>query len=176
MGRRLSLRGRTSPQLRVVAVAMAMSAAVLLLAAVALVTAPDRTRRAQDPPRGAIGRVWPIRSVNRQAGAIALARARSAARQFFAGYLRFAYGKAPASSVRRVARALRRRLWGQRALVAPDERRRHPRVLSLTATGHGRGVVVVTALVDDGGVANYAVRVVVRDTRWGWLVSAVDGD
>ena len=91
------------------------------------------------------------------------------------GYLRFAYGKAPASSVRAVAPALRRQLRGQRALVAPVQRLRHPRVVSLMATGQERGVVLATALVDDGGIANYAVRVTLRDTRSGWLVSAVDG-
>jgi hypothetical protein len=92
-----------------------------------------------------------------------------------AGYLRFAYGKAPASAVRGGAPALRRQLQGQRALVAPVERRRHPRVVSLMATAQERGVVLATALVDDGGIANYAVRVTLRDTRSGWLVSAVDG-
>jgi hypothetical protein len=89
--------------------------------------------------------------------------------------LRFAYGEAPASSVGAVAPALRRRLRGQRALVSPVERRRHPRVVSLMATGQARGVVLAAALVDDGGIANYAIRVTLRDTRSGWLVSALDG-
>jgi hypothetical protein len=84
--------------------------------------------------------------------------------------LRFAYGEAPASSVR-AAPALHRRLRGQRALVAPVERRRHPRVVSLMETGQGHGVVLATALVDDGGNAIYAIRITLRDTRSGWLVT-----
>jgi hypothetical protein len=45
----------------------------------------------------------------------------------------------------------------------------------LTALGRASGVVIVTALVDDGGIANYAVRLTLRRTNRGWLVSRVDG-
>jgi hypothetical protein len=59
--------------------------------------------------------------------------------------------------------------------VAPAERGRHPRVISVEASGQKRGVVLATAVIDDGGIASYAVRVTLRETRSGWLVSAVDG-
>jgi hypothetical protein len=174
MGRRLSVRGRTSRSPRHVAVAAAAGVAVLLLAALALALTTDGTHRS----RTAGGRVRPTHSVDRPGGAVSrrqLARAHSVARQFLAGYLGFAYGEAPVTSMRAVAPALRRRLRGQHVLVAPVERRRHPRVISLVATGRADGSVLATALVDDGGVANYAVRVTLRETRAGWLVSAVDG-
>jgi hypothetical protein len=74
-----------------------------------------------------------------------------------------------------MAPALHRRLIGQRAFIAPVERRRHPRVVRLMETGQRHGVVLATALVDDGGVANYAIRITLRDARSGWLVSALDG-
>lgn len=90
------------------------------------------------------------------------------------GYLRFAYGEAPAASVRPVGHSLRRQLR-QRALVAPAERDRHPRIISLEASGQKPGVVLASAIIDDGGIASYAVRVTVRKTRSGWLVSAVYG-
>lgn len=90
------------------------------------------------------------------------------------GYLRFAYGEAPASSVRAAGTSLRRALT-QRVLLAPAERGRHPRVISLEASGQMRGAVLATAIIDDGGIASYAIRVTVRKTRAGWLVSAVDG-
>jgi hypothetical protein len=90
------------------------------------------------------------------------------------GYLRFAYGEGPASSVRAVGRSLRRQLR-RRALVASAERGRPPRVVSLETSGQKRGVVLATAIIDDGGIAAYAVRVTVCETRSGWLVSAVDG-
>ena len=113
----------------------------------------------------------------RRAGVLApprLVGARSAARQFMRGYLRFAYGEAPASSVRAVGPALRRQLR-QRALIAPAERSRHPRLISLEVSGEKTGVVLATAIIDDGGIASYAVRVTVCRTRSRWLVSAVDG-
>lgn len=97
------------------------------------------------------------------------------AKEFLGGYLPFAYGRAPASSVPGVASALRRGLRRGRALVAPVERRRRPRVVSLTALGQPAGVILVTALVDDGGIASYALRLTVRRTSRGWLVSRVDG-
>lgn len=92
-----------------------------------------------------------------------------------AGYLRLAYGRGSASSVRAVVPSLCRRLR-QRALGAPAERARHPRVISLETSGPKRGVVIASAIIDDGGIAAYTVRVTVREMRSGWLVSAVDGE
>ncbi len=94
---------------------------------------------------------------------------------FLAGYLPFAYGQASASSVPAVTPALRRQLRRERVQVTPVERRRRPRVVSLTALGQAPGIVVATALIDDGGIANYAMRLTVRRTSGGWLVSGVDG-
>jgi hypothetical protein len=45
----------------------------------------------------------------------------------------------------------------------------------LTTLGQASGAVVATALIDDGGIANYALRLTVRRTSRGWLVSRVDG-
>ena len=89
-------------------------------------------------------------------------------------YLRFAYGQAAGSSVRAVGPSLRLQLR-HRVQVAPAERDRHPQVISLEASGQKRGVVLATAVIDDGGIVSYAVRVTLRETRSGWLVSAVDG-
>ena len=104
-----------------------------------------------------------------------LARARRVARTFLAGYLPFAYGQASAGSVQAGTPALRRQLKGERVQVTPVERRRRPRVVTLTALGRASGVVIATALVDDGGVANYAVRLTLRRMSRGWLVSRVGG-
>lgn len=175
-GRRLSVDGRISPSARL-AVAAATGVIVLLLVAAAVAPPPDRTRRTHHQSRTASGRAWTTRSVQRQAGAVSppqLARARSAASRFLGSYLRFAYGEASASSVGAVAPALHRRLRNERGLVAPVERWRHPRVVSLMETGQAHDVVLATALVDDGGIANYAIRITLRDTRSGWLVSALD--
>lgn len=104
-----------------------------------------------------------------------MARARRVARTFLAGYLRFAYGRASAAAVRGVTPALRRQVKRERVQLTPVERRRRPRVITLTALGQAAGVVVITALIDGGGIANYAVRLTVRQASRGWLVSRVDG-
>jgi hypothetical protein len=108
------------------------------------------------------------------ASAVELADARTAATRFLAGYLRFAYGRASASSVQAVTPGLRRQLAGKRALPTPVERRRHPRVVSLQATGRAPGEVLVTAMVDDGGITTYALRLTLVESHGTWLVSGVD--
>lgn len=174
--RRFGLRGPTPPWARSLAVAV-MALAALVLAAFALAPAPDRTLAAHHSSRRETRRATAGRSALRRADQVSsgqLARARSATRQFMGGFLRFAYDEGPASSVRAVRPSLRRQLR-QRALVAPAEEGRHPRVISLQTSVQKRGVVLATAIIDDGGIASYAVRVTVRETRSGWLVSAVDG-
>ena len=74
-----------------------------------------------------------------------------------------------------MAPVLRGRLRRQHAVAVPAERRRHPRLISLLVTGRDGGILVATGLVDDGGIANYAVRVTVRKTPSGWLATSVDG-
>jgi hypothetical protein len=104
-----------------------------------------------------------------------LARARDAAARFLAGYVPFIYGRGSARSVDAIAPALRLQLMRARAQVTPVERRRRPRVVALTAVGRAPGVVLATALVEDGGVTTYALRITLREDRSGWLASAVDG-
>ena len=164
--------GRLSPRARAIALAM------LLLGAAILALAPTQAvgERAHSPSdratttrarHGAPPRPSPV-------SAAQLGHARRIARTFLAGYLLFAYGRAPAASVRAVTPALRRQLKRERVQVTPVERRRRPRVVTLTAVGQASGVVVATAIIEDGGIANYALRLTVRRTSRGWLVSRVD--
>src|SRR5690349_4545543 len=100
--------------------------------------------------------------------------ARRIARRFLAGYLRLLYGR-PTISAKGISRAFSSKLTRTGALVTPVERRRHPRLVSLSAVGPARGVVVATAVVADGGVTTYALRISVRRGRAGWRVSSVSG-
>jgi hypothetical protein len=163
---------RLSPRARAIAVVVLLfGAAVLALAPTHQVS--DRARR---PPTRATTRTRrDAPAPPSPVSAAQLARARRVARTFFAGYLPFAYGRASAASVQAATPAVRRRLKRERVQVTPVERRRRPRVVTLTALGRASGVVIVTALVDDGGIANYAVRLTLRRTNRGWLVSRVDG-
>jgi hypothetical protein len=104
-----------------------------------------------------------------------LTRARNAATRFLDGYLPFIYGRGSAGSVDVIAPPLRVQLTRVREEVTPAERRRHPRVVSLVATGQVRGIAQATALIDDGGVTTYALRLSLLEERSGWLVSAVEG-
>ncbi len=101
--------------------------------------------------------------------------ARTAAGRFLAGYLPFAYGRGSASAIQLATQGLRRKLLRKRAQVTPVERRRHPRVVSLQAAGQAPGEVLATAMVGDGGITAYALRLTVEEIRGSWLVSDVDG-
>ncbi len=104
-----------------------------------------------------------------------LATARDTAARFLAGYLPFLYGRGSARSINAVTPEQRVQLSRVPGLVTPIERRRDPRVVSLTAVGQAPAAVLGTALVADGGVTAYALRMVLRSGRDGWLVSSVDG-
>ena len=157
--------------------ARAIALAVLLIGAAILALAPthDVGERSNRPPTATITRT--ARSAPQYVSPVPVAqvaRARRVARTFLAGYLRFAYGRAPTGAVRAVTPELRRQLKRDRVQVTPVERRRRPRVFALTALGQALGAVVATALIDDGGIANYGVRITVRRTNRAWLVSGVD--
>lgn len=104
-----------------------------------------------------------------------LARARATASRFLSGYLRLVYGHGSARSIDAVTPNLRVLLTRDRPEVTPVERHRHPRLVSLTAVGQAPGVVLASALVEDGGVTTYALRISLREGPSGWRASAVDG-
>ena len=104
-----------------------------------------------------------------------LARARQAAARFMERFLPFLYGTASPASVAPATSGLRRELTRDRVAVTPVERRRHPRVVSVETAGQALDVVMATTLIEDGGVASYALRITLRHERFGWVVSAVNG-
>jgi hypothetical protein len=93
--------------------------------------------------------------------------------RFLLSYLKFAYGRARASSVEAVAPSLRSELMGDRAQVTPAERGRRPRVVSLGVLGTNPGFVLAMASVEDGGIAAYRMRFALREEGGGWLVGDV---
>jgi hypothetical protein len=93
--------------------------------------------------------------------------------RFLRSYLKFAYGRAGATSVQAATLGLRRRLMRDRAPVTPAERARYPRVVSLRVLGTTPRFVVATASVADGGVAAYRLRFALRGDGGRWLVGDV---
>jgi hypothetical protein len=93
--------------------------------------------------------------------------------RFLRSYLKFAYGRARATSVEAVTPGLRGQLVRDRAQVTPAERARHPRVGSLQVLGTNPGFVLATASVEDGGIAAYRLRFALREAGGRWLVGDV---
>jgi hypothetical protein len=172
IGRLLSMLGRSRLTRRLTVVALSLVA--LSVVASALTPAP---RHGKGPgPAGATGTVYsPAPRHAAPVSANELALARQAATRFLGSYLPFLYGRGSARSVDTVAPDLRLQLTRTRAQVTPVERRRHPRVISISVDGQAPGIVLATALVDDGGVTSYALLITVQGGPAGWLVSGVDG-
>ena len=174
-GRLIAALRRSSRTTRRVTLAALVLVALLIVAS-ALAPSPHRAHRPVPPPAGpARTRRTPAAPGSRPISPGRLVAARRVAVRFLAGYLPFLYGRGPARSIRAVTPGVRRLLIRVRGLVTPVERHRHPRVVSLTAVGQAPAAVLATALVADGGVTAYSVRIVLRSRRVGWLVSSVDG-
>ena len=94
--------------------------------------------------------------------------------RFLLSYLPLAYGRRSAGSVTTaVTQGLRGELIDQRAQTTPAERRRHPLVVSLTTLGTTPGFVVASAIIEDGGIAAYRLRLTLEEQAGRWLVSSV---
>ena len=103
-----------------------------------------------------------------------LGQAAAVARSFADSYLPVANGQARTSSLIGVTPTLRLELSRGSARVTPDERRR-PRVVSVETGGQEPGFVLATAVVGDGGVATYSLRMVVQTEGRGWVVTELVG-
>lgn len=174
IGRLPSMLGRSRLTRRLTVVALCLVA--LSVVAAAFTPAPHRAHRKGPRPVTSTGAVHSP-SAPRHAAPVSageLARARQAATRFLAGYLPFLYGRGSARSVDAVAPDLRPQLTRTRAQVTPVERRRSARIVALTAVGQAPGIVLATALVDDGGVTSYPLRLTVQRVAGAWVVSGVD--
>ena len=103
-----------------------------------------------------------------------LLQARRVAERFLVAYLPFAYGRGGALAVGGVTSALRWQLLREKARLAPVERRRRPRVMSLQTVGTTPAFVVATAVIDDGGVTTYRLRFTLEGAAGRWAVSTVE--
>jgi hypothetical protein len=95
------------------------------------------------------------------------------ARRFLHGYLAFAYGHGPANAVRETTRSLTATLTKRARPVPPALRALQPRVLALRANHASQGAVVVTALVKDGEVVEYPLKVVLVLHGGSYLVAGL---
>ena len=174
-GRLVAALGRSSRTTRRLTLA-ALALVGLLIVASALGPSPHPAQRPVPPPAGpARTRRTPTAPGSRPVSPGGLVAARRVTGRFLTGFLPFLYGRGSARSIDGVTPDLRRQLIRVRGLVTPVERQRDPGVVSLTAVGQTPAAVLATALVADGGVTAYALRLVLRSGRDGWLVSGVGG-
>jgi hypothetical protein len=174
-GRLLAALGRRSRTTRRLTLA-ALALVVLLVVASALAPPRHPAHRPVSPPTVTTSaHRTPTRAGSRPISPGGLVTAKRVAVRFLAGYLPFLYGRGSARSIQAVASGLRLELGRMRGLVTPVERRRRPRLVSLTAVGQAPAAVRATALVADGGATIYALRITLRADRDGWMVSSVNG-
>jgi hypothetical protein len=104
-----------------------------------------------------------------------LSSARSTAEAFLEGFLKYIYGRAPASSVTGTTVAFLRSLEEQHLRVPPGMRSRHPRIVSIDAAPAAQaGTVVATALVSDEEDVDYRITVVLASSRGRELVTGLE--
>ena len=152
----------------------AMVVVIVLLAAVALaltLTQPPSqarsvTRRIEPTTQGTPAASDP---------GVLTSEARQTAERFLAGYLGYAYGHNPASQIKGASRSLIRSLESQPPRVPPAARGRHQRVISLRPTAAPAGEVAVSATVNDGGLIDYPVGLILARERGRLLVIGLDG-
>ena len=148
--------------------ALACACAVLLSAAAALASAPgahDASRQGGVATRSGS---TPVRAVGADtSGAEIVGRA------FLAGYLSYAYGHDRARQIVDASRALIASLAASQPRTSPVIARRRPEVIGLGASPAPGGTFVVSAVVNDGALIDYGLRLMVQSRRGRLLVTGV---
>ncbi|HTA97365.1 MAG TPA: hypothetical protein VK730_06940 [Solirubrobacteraceae bacterium] len=97
------------------------------------------------------------------------------ARQFLTGYLAYLYGRGSVADIRGASASLQHSLAALPPRVSLAMSARHPHVISLAPATAPAGTVGVSALVSDGGVADYTVNLLVTHSSGRLLVTGMDG-
>jgi hypothetical protein len=164
-----------------------LAVAALLIATTTLLAL---TSPRQDPPRPAHGASIPARVAVSQPvspaartaratpreSTIAPAAALGTARTFLENYLAYLYGHAHASAVRDATRALVLSLEAHPPRVSLDIRARRPRVLALHPTPAPAGQAAVSAVVNDGGLEDYPVGLLLARRGGRLLVTGLESE
>jgi hypothetical protein len=146
---------------------------VLLVAATVLLTLTRPTQHTPARPHRAQATIAAgVRSATDAPSPEAIA----AARGFLTGYLAYTYGRAPATEITHATHALARSLQAHPPRMTPGMRASRPHVLELHTTTIGPTVLSVRALVNDGGLVNYSVGLLLEAYDGRLLVSALEQD
>jgi hypothetical protein len=160
--------------------AMATVTVLLLAAAILLaLSRPSGPPRRSSRPRSTQSVAQRSTSVVAQATESGTAQltpqVERAADLFLAGYLGYIYGHAPARAIREATSALLRSLQAHPPRVSPGMRDRRPRVLALHTVPAPSGQVGVSAVVNDGGLVDYSIGLLLAAHGGQLLVSGLEG-
>ncbi len=100
--------------------------------------------------------------------------AAATSRAFLAGYLAYTCGGAPASQITDATRALLTALAEHPPRVSPAMRSEHARVVELHSAPAPSGEVGVSAVVNDGGLIDYTLGLILASQGGRLLVSALE--
>jgi hypothetical protein len=161
--------------------ATAMATVTMLLLAAALLLALSRPSNGPRPtlqrhPGPSIAQRTPIRPAQTPESSTAplTPLVERAADLFLAGYLSYTYGHAPARAIDGATPALLRSLRAHPPLVSPGMRARRPRVVALH-TSASSGLLRVSAIVNDGGLVDYSIGLLLAAHDDRLLVSGLEG-
>ncbi len=101
--------------------------------------------------------------------------AKPTAERFLAGYFGYVYGRTSAREIEDATPALIRSLQAHPPRVPPAARARRPRVLSLHLATTSAGEVAVSAVVNDGGLIDYSVGLILTSEHGRLLVTGLEG-
>jgi hypothetical protein len=97
------------------------------------------------------------------------------AHRFLTGYLAYLYGHSGLAEIRDASGSLERSLGEHPPRVSLTMRTRHPHVVSLAPVTAPDGAVDVSAVVNDGGVADYTINLLVSREGGRLLVTGIGG-
>jgi hypothetical protein len=150
------------------AVLAGIIAAILLLAVTRSEHSARTARNTSSTPTPA------VHHETAQAPALSALSAGRVARRFLAGYLAYAYGRAPATAVPDAGPALIGSLEHHPPRVTVVRPARLPRIEQLDVTLAQSGRPVVTAILNNGGIVNYTVGLLLARPHGRLLVTALE--
>jgi hypothetical protein len=160
--------------------AAAMATVTVLLLAVALLLALSRPSNRPRPtplrhPGPSIAqRTLSVVAQATESGTAQLTpQVARAADRFLAGYLGYTYGHARASAIVGATPALLRSLRAQQTRVSPGMRARRPHVVALRSTPAPSGLLRVSAVINDGGLVDYSIGLLLAAHGGRLLVSGL---
>jgi hypothetical protein len=155
------------------AVTVLLTATALLLAVTQASTTPRHITSSE--PRSAVNSAPAVPRSGTEARTALSPAIEAAAAHFLAGYLPYLYGHAPASQVQGATASFARSLAPLASHVSPSMRASTPRLVAFRPAAAPPGVVAVTAVVNDGGLVDYPIALLLVRRGSRLLVSGLGG-